>query len=300
MAKALYAMGSSIPSLDLTDSPPLELMHTSPGLKAARGNQVFYQKQFVETVREASEKIKRESFDAILGYIASRRHEMAKASDEWPNLFGIRRPDEDIFHTDMIGPYEKYRDLFLKSDKQKWKLIHVSSMSYCCMAYQIEVTPKGKETPIQLTRIQPDVFYGVDSSGVPYNVRPGTSWFHTSTKNIEPALKEAERIFKDLPDPQTIEHTAEGLETVMKAVGELHWWLAQACPYRRGSAAIAKMMACAVLKHYGIEAGGFGSTEPDCMALIQFPDEFIENYSKLMVAPPPHWVEKKGWFKGWS
>jgi hypothetical protein len=50
------------------------------------------------------------------------------------------------------------------------------------------------------------------------------------------------------------------------------------------------MMACAVLKYYGIEAGGFGSIEPDCMALIQGPDEFIENYLKLMVFPSPKWI----------
>jgi hypothetical protein len=182
----------------------------------------------------------------------------------------------------MRGPYEKYRDWFLKSDKQKWKLINVSSIFYSCAAYQLEVTPKGKEKPIQLTRIQPDVHE--------YNFEPGISCFHTKIENIEAALIEAERIFKDLPDPTTVAHTEAGLETIMKAVGELHWWLVQACPYEEGSADIAKMTACALLKHYGIEAGGFGSIEPGCMALIQHPDEFIENYSKLMAFPPPYWI----------
>jgi hypothetical protein len=284
VARAVYEIESSIPKERSSASKPaLELVHASQGLLAVRGDQARYQKQFMETVQEACKKIDKEPFDEVLKYIANRRREMAKPSCEEAeerNWFGVRRRNpNDHFHTKMVGPYEKYRDLFLKSDKQGWKFDPES------LLYQLEFVPEGKETPIRLTSIEMDV----DRSSR-YETRPVTVWYHTPQENIADVLKEAERIFNKLPDPKTVAHTNAGLEVVMEAVGELHWWLAQACPYERGSAAIAKMMACAVLRHYGIEAGGFGSTEPDCMALIQFPDEFIENYSKLMVFPPPKWI----------
>jgi len=62
-------------------------------------------------------------------------------------------------------------------------------------------------------------------------------------------------------------------------------------PFKKGSAAIAKMIACALFKYHGIEAGGGSEDiEPDCMALIQTPSAFAANYSNLMRLPSPHWI----------
>jgi len=282
LAKALYKIQQSNSSVENASSPTHQsLVHTSPGLPAAVGDQALYQERFIETYIQASKKIKTESFDDILDYIASQRHEMAISSEGEGNPFGIKRVDP-YFHslqTNMVESYKKYRDLFLDSDKKKWKKHFDNGV----LSYQMEVTPNGKQSPLILTRIDIRTIYGTyDSTSV-------ATWFHTPVENIQQVLEEASRLFNKVRELK-VAHDPEGLEVMMKAVGELHWWLAQASPYQRGSAAIAKMMIYAILNYHGIEPGGFSDIEPDCIALIQDPTEFIDNYSKLMVRPPPHWI----------
>ncbi len=257
-------------------SPSSGLIYSSPTMPAGRGvDQALYQEQFIKTVGEAAEKIKTESFVDCLEFIAQKRGQMAKDSrTQYWQAFGVRR--QPALGTPMIGPYEKYRDHFFRSDKASWKKFFGEYR----INYQIIPIPKGTQIPLPLTRIQINVDGG-------HGYREAL-WEHTSVENIDPALAECERIFNEIRALSVL-HNPEGLEQIMKAVAELHWWLAQTTPYQRGSAAIAKMMAYALLEHHGIQPGGFGEIEPDCMALIQNQDEFINNYSKLMIAPPPRW-----------
>jgi|GEM_PF-5456743 len=281
VATAVYMLSkSNLKESSTSLDPALRLIHTSPGLPAAIGDQALYEKQFTETVDKATHMMKTtpifsNTFNTCLAFIADQRHEMAKSAYSGWNNFGL--PRAGSLTTPLNGAYEKYRDWFVKSHKNEWeKIVERGGKVY----YQITVFLNGRDLPTKLTRIE---------NGIIGYHTPALIWFHTNPENIEIVLKKAKSLFEDLLKMK-VEHTDQGLEIIMKSVGELHWWLAQACPYQRGSAAIAKMMACAILKYHGIEPGGFGEIEPDCMALIQGPIEFTEKYSQLMRHPPPHWL----------
>jgi hypothetical protein len=277
VAKKLYKMYVRDQKVGSPSEISQELIFTSVGLPAVIGDQNLYQKQFIQITDQAAEKIKSESFTSCLEYLAGERHNIAASIFGAENPFGIIRTNEGAWHTDIHGPYEKYLKWFFQSDKLGWE----KRFSFSKLTYQMSATPKGKD-PIELTSIEVERDQEVLKA----------TWWHTSIQNIKPALEEAERLFNEARALK-VSHDQKGLETVIKEVGALHWWLVQACPYQRGSAAIAKMMICALLKYHGIEPGGFGDIEPDCMALIQNPDEFIGNYSNLMRCPPPCWTPQE-------
>jgi hypothetical protein len=275
------------------------LIHCRKDLKAVIGDQSEYQRRFLETVNQSKDlmlarKPGTSCFTACLECIAQQRYEMAVEPCRiigQPNRFGVRRflrgsqkyYGGDCFHTVIYGPYKKYLETFLQSDKAGWN----KKISFGSLIYSLHITLPSSDTPIETTSIYIDST--TENSDGEYVFGPEATWEHTPIKNFEPALKEAERLF-NLVLQLPVTRDTIGLETIMRGVGEVHWWVASTCPFQRGSAAIAKMMGCALLKYHGIEAGGFGDIEPDCMALIQTPSAFAANYSSLMRLPSPHWV----------
>ena len=227
-------------------------------------------------------------FQECLEYIAEQRHKMSSTSPNELNLFGIKRTpvkhqSNDGFHTGIDGLYKKYLEPFLQSDKTEWK----KEIRYGALSYSLLIKPASSDSLIKMTSLR--IYWVNEDSEETDIIGPRATWEHTPIESIKPALQEAERLFNDVLKLD-VTHDAIGLERIMKGVGEFHWWIASACPFQRGSAAISKMMACALLKYHGIEMGGFGKIEPDCMALIQTPSTFAANYSNLMRFPPPHWI----------
>jgi hypothetical protein len=213
-----------------------------------------YQAKFKIVVDSATVLIaKNKSFSDCLAYIAHQRHQMAGYST---NLFGVSRIEEA--GTGLFDRYQKYLEMFLCTSKSGWEKVW---------------TPSGATYIIKHESLMLTTIWLSDSSA---------RWYHTPPENIGPALEKAQHLY----DRLSIQ-TSKPLEELMKDIAELHWWIAQACPYARGSAAIAKMMVGAILKHHGYEAGGFGDIEPDCMALIQNLEEFKAGYLKLMQYPAP-------------
>ena len=110
--------------------------------------------------------------------------------------------------------------------------------------------------------------------------------FHPSVGDSTKLLNKAGAAFesvmqKDFPKNQ------DGAENLVKDIAEIHWLMAQAAPFERGSAAIAEMMAKIALLHHDLE---FTAWKPGIMADIEAMrtplEDFKSNYKNLFIRPP--------------
>lgn len=192
--------------------------------------------------------------------------------------FGVRRACTRRCRGDLIttinSQYTHYRGMFDKKrasfdDLDCWKSFdHFSGQ---IIGYTAE--EHSMENAIILTSIIP--------------MRGELVWSHTELENVEKALKYTNVLFNQLmvmPRPTT---EAEAT-TIIEKIGEIHWWLAHACPFQRGSAAITEMLIRTVFLRFGIKAPAWKENiSPDCIALIT-PDvrEFSREYKNLFDVSP--------------
>lgn len=109
------------------------------------------------------------------------------------------------------------------------------------------------------------------------------SWIHTSPEHF-PMLFDAieEKINRFLSEPTV------SLEKTTQDIAYIHWLFAQASPYHRGSAAVAKILVEALFQLRGFKISGW-KTEPDCEALISdTPEEYMMNYASFMTECKVH------------
>ena len=103
---------------------------------------------------------------------------------------------------------------------------------------------------------------------------PCVSLVHTDPQHFEKILKLANTLFKKIKTDNLNE------AQLFYTLGEKHWWVVQAMPWLRGSAAIMEIVALGVLKNKIGE--GEWVTPPDIEAFCT-PDvkEFAQNYANL-------------------
>lgn len=71
-------------------------------------------------------------------------------------------------------------------------------------------------------------------------------------------------------------------EKVIRETARIHWWLATAMPYARGSAAIADALTKVIFVHHGISAGEWAKgITPDVVAFMVSEKTFVEIYPQL-------------------
>ncbi|MCX6990680.1 MAG: hypothetical protein NTX49_06440 [Chlamydiae bacterium] len=284
MGEILRLIDGKITAKPAEISRPAGLASAAPEL-APRFNtdQNEYERRFDQTVNSALGLIQdSKGFRECLDFIAYERNQMAPKDERGD--FGVLRCEyEDIAYT-PFGGYQKYLDLFLQGEKTGWEKELIRSRDGVVQViYTMGITPDGSADPLTLTTIQldPNNLKDPDLQGA-----RTVGWNHTVPENIERGLAQAKLLFDSVVSfPHPIDEN--GLKILMEKVGELHWWLAHTMPYHRGSAAIAKMMIGAILKYHGVQPGGFGKIEPDCIALTHNLEEFKASYLHLMQSPPP-------------
>lgn len=107
------------------------------------------------------------------------------------------------------------------------------------------------------------------------------AWLHTRPELIPRILAHAESVFARATDPQ-----ASPAETT-KAIAELHWWLAHAMPYERGSAGISDMVAKSLFELREMEVAPWRrGGAPDLRAMINSLPVFVDLYPRLFEQPP--------------
>jgi len=126
-------------------------------------------------------------------------------------------------------------------------------------------TLQGKEIP--LTNIWP--------------FEEGGYWFHMESKYLNVVLDHAEALFQRALKPSL------GLGDTVTTVGELHWWLAHAMPFKRGSAAITDMLTKSIFRFRGISVTPWKrKVVPDVAALCESnPKRFSLEYADKFEPP---------------
>jgi hypothetical protein len=96
---------------------------------------------------------------------------------------------------------------------------------------------------------------------------------HANVKLVAPILDKVVNIAKNLND------STKTNEERIKLIAEIHWWLANAMPWERGSAAISHMFAIALMSNYGIAVNQRSKgVIIDLEAFLKNKNEFINNY----------------------
>ena len=112
-------------------------------------------------------------------------------------------------------------------------------------------------------------------------------WHHTPLSQIEKVLTGVNKLFNtvmSMPKPEN----SDQMQVIIEKTAEIHWWLAHAMPFERGSAAITEMLTRTILQMKGVEAGQWEQNKsPDCLALVIPKIEmFMELYAKLFQETP--------------
>jgi hypothetical protein len=105
---------------------------------------------------------------------------------------------------------------------------------------------------------------------------------HTSPDKIDLIVGECRPMYARALDPKT------PVKETVELVGELHWWLAQAMPYERGSAAIVDMLTKSIFLRRGIQVTPYQrGVVPDLDAFAEpNPKAFAKRYGTLFVETP--------------
>lgn len=225
-------------------------------------DQQAYRVQFIQGVKRGAELIALKiGFVDCLTYLASIRYQIAlEFDDPFKEAFGTYRKTE-ILTTPFSLPYRPYLEQFLASSKLGWKQERTS----CGVCYSMWRQVKGEKICLTKLVLEPT----------------SDRWVHTSPGYIEASLDEAKNLFSKAI-AWCNSPSSESLKELMEILGQLHWWLAHAAPFLRGSAAITKMMIGAILTFHGIKITGSGELELDCIALIQDLEVFKNRYFDLL------------------
>jgi avirulence protein len=101
-------------------------------------------------------------------------------------------------------------------------------------------------------------------------------WIHPAGIRVEPLLRHAETLFD-----RAVDRDASPSE-VIRAAAEMHWWLAHAMPFQRGSAAITDALVKAIYLSHGISFSPYRvGIQPDIAAFTLRLDDFLAVYPRF-------------------
>lgn len=110
---------------------------------------------------------------------------------------------------------------------------------------------------------------------------PLDKWWHTPGENVPKILEHVDGLYKRAMNPALSE------KETLELVAEMHWWLAHAMPYERGSAAITDGFTKAVLETRGIQVFRWRQgVLPDLEAFVTPLETFKKQYAELFDAAP--------------
>lgn len=122
------------------------------------------------------------------------------------------------------------------------------------------------ENPIELTTAESLPYWNNGSDQIDWQ------WRHTDPKYFKiifPHIENKINAFKNKYHPLFNSTKSEEQQShIMADLAEIHWLFAQASPYVRGSAAVAKVLTEALAQLAGLKLRWKQGQEPDCWALI--------------------------------
>jgi len=235
------------------------------GLDTARGR--FFAEQMRGGVDTAVAGMRSGDLGTAAGVLAqlaaSRRQTAELMGDPRAGEFGVRRRDDEpdgFTTTGTGGRYVGYQPRLAQ------RVQEAEGQDYGEFTMQGQI---GNQT-LDLT------------TGSYLNGRsPADTWVHTPGRNIAPIMAHVETLYQRAMNPNL------PLEQTIETVAEIHWWLAHAMPYKRGSAAITDAFTKAIFECRGMDTGRWSrGVLPDLEAFVMPLDQFKARYSALLTRAP--------------
>jgi ribulose-bisphosphate carboxylase large chain len=208
-------------------------------------------------------------FQSVLGAMAAQRQQIAADMGETGadlENFGKPRPDGSLAITPLsnqTGDATRYGPW---ADK-------IPPVMTATLSNGEQVVLTKKQTAAELA-----AELGIPESRISAG---GQLWIvHTSPDVVQKVLAEVDALYQRALDPKL------SPEETIRLAGEIHWWMAHAMPFGRGSAAITDMLVKSILLRKGIEAGPWAEGVVPDMDAFTVPSaaEFGNQYAGMMSA----------------
>lgn len=116
-------------------------------------------------------------------------------------------------------------------------------------------------------------------------------WQHTDAQNIQKVMDYSSKIYEDISILRSKLLKGNDKEMLLneinKKVAELHWYLANATPYEKGSAGIVDVLTKSIYESMNIQTSPWKKgLSPDMEAFVTPLNEFIEKYPSYFDSPP--------------
>ena len=236
-----------------SETAPFTLQIRSPGYSADS----LFREQFWKATERISARLKSDPhfrFRNALSALATLRGQAASAmSTSESDPFGIWRTfDPRLSETSRM------------TDKYAFgQELAAALMGDDYAPPPMEMRVPGHADPVMLTHYMPKGHL------------PGR-WVHPPGTQIEPILRHAEHLFDRAVDRDT------SPSEVIRAAAEMHWWLAHAMPFQRGSAAITDALVKAIYLSHDIPFSPYRvGIQPDIAAFTLRLDDFLSVYPRF-------------------
>lgn len=193
--------------------------------------------------------------------------------------FGIirKRPSETwSTHIKKGGKYELYREKLAQIIEEKGYYKEGSETND--LAYRCSLSQVGKKdiplSKIYLKRIdyESDVDYSIYIQSSP-------------TESIEMIFSFVDTIFKKIVKNKK-KLTPQNIDKIVEDIAQIHWFISQLRPYKRGSAGIADLAAKTLFEHKGIQVSHYKEgINPNMEAYTLSLEEYKKAYKNFFSAP---------------
>lgn len=200
------------------------------------------------------------------------RADLAACSSGFAAKFGMPRLSDS--YTPFISEHYKkfmreFVDTILPYENQNLEVTYYPLFELGQVAVKAQFYVEVNNQKIPLTRI--------DLDG-----NTGSKWEHTAFSYIEPLLEHINKLIQAVTFTSIDFADFEAMPRLIRAIAEIHWFLAHAMPFSRGSAAVTEWIVMGLFAFHGL-AIEFNAM-PDCYALIE-PDRarFATRYSGFIL-----------------
>jgi len=191
---------------------------------------------------------------ALLDFLAAKRQQIANQMGDSVAYGKDRREIRIIATTPIHGKYYSFYH-------EAWRLLATEGIMGKLYSPRAVVPGTGRNVPL---------------TSIMESENNGAMWVHMSHGHIDLVINYLETLFVLLQSPTITD------QNTIRIVSSIHWWLAHAMPYVRGSAAISDALTKALFYWRGIYPGRWREgISPDIYAFHHSLEEFVRDYPSL-------------------
>lgn len=269
------------------------------------GKDTKWAKAMVDTIEQTSKKIQKgeTDFDKILAFVAEnyRKYYRKKPNENWFGFFRtqnenlwctplyykrynfIHKRINNIFLKDSHENVEEYVDNWVLNIKRKGNNSNIYKDYTLCKAHihKIRANINGEKVPLTTLYKFYEFFDGKKTYKNTLGKKEGFMIQHTSSEYIPTVLLKINTLYNRI-----ISDKSKDLSKTTSKIAEIHWFLCQATPFKRGSAGIADMITKSIFEAKGIQVSPWRKDiAPDLEALITPLNVFKEKYTSFFRRP---------------